>query len=159
MAHPGQAAHLLGGDVRRGTHLPLQPVRSGTRSRDVGISLRPASEARLEGLELLSRALVGVGHDALLAAGEGRPACVARLIAQARHWMAGDGPGQLLIALFSQPASPGITVTEWLERVVGRQKFVHVVEQGRALHDAAVHVDASHRDALGQEGGDLRHGR
>ena len=104
-------------------------------------------------------ALVGVGDDAFLPVGEGRPAAVALVVGQARDRVGGDRAGQLRVAVLVSQRAPsrrrgGVPAADR-----PAEQLVDVVQQRRRLHERAIDGDPVRRESRGEEGGDLGHGQ
>ncbi len=134
IAGPGEAPDFVRGDTRGPADVCLEALgtdASGALSFSIPgelapfrgsrpVSPVPRSEARLHRFEALARALVGVGHDPLLAGRERRPTAVALTIEESRNRVAGDRPGQLGVSNTRQPLGRAFAVGESARRIVRR---------------------------------------
>ncbi len=115
----------------------------------------PPEEAPAHGLDALRSALVREGDDPGLTAGPRGKDGVAGVVTESRDRMRCDGLRELGVSVLGEPPrscrAVGLVAT-----LIG---LVDVMEEGRALHQAAIDWDAAPFRPLGQEGGNLRDGR
>ena len=109
-------------------------------------------------LEALAGTLVRVGDDPFLAGRERRPATIPLAVEQAGHRVARHGPRQLRMTGPGQPRRRPVAVREAARGIVGRERLVGVVEQGRRLDQAAIDGDPALLDPGRQPAGHLAHG-
>ncbi|CAN5550539.1 hypothetical protein BH20CHL6_BH20CHL6_13820 [soil metagenome] len=95
-------------------------------------------EPRAERQQAIGGSLVGVGHQPDLRGRLSHPLGILAIVGEARDGMPGHGPRKFPVALLSQPLGAGMAVTHALERMLGVEGLVDVMEESGCLHGRAV---------------------
>jgi len=161
--HPAPSADIGRGYASGGAHIPLQDACPRTCLRQPLVVLRvtplPTGEPLVHRSKSLGGPLVGVGDHSFLERRSTRPDPPVIVIRQSAHRVSIHGRRELREPVAPEPLSAGMAVTEREQGIALRQSLIHVVQEGRALRQPTVDLDAALRDACSQVGSDLRDGR
>lgn len=160
---PAPPADVLGCHASDPADVELQLLRSHLGpvvARDVvRVAPAPLGEAGGHRHEAHGGALVGVGHDPLLQRRRLRPHGPVPIVRQARHRVVRHRRRQLAVSAEAQQRGAGMAVPQLRQRIASRQGLVQVMQQRSRFGKLVIEPATGAPDSVGQERGDLGHGR